>query len=138
MKKVLLIFLTIGTFILNAEVCKTKNLKHKDEVNRAQKCLERSIRGTISTVKEYQKYSSHIKRLLEEYTEKMIECKKYELKGKYRKYRECKSDLEIKSKKLRRDEEEARFLDKRYEALKEQINRLESELDLLEMDYNSW
>lgn len=141
MNKILLIFLIFGFFsvdIINAKgVCRTKNIKTNSQLNRSQQCLKRAIRNSISIAKDYQNYNNSLLKSLKRYAKKRASCQKKLRDRRYKQYKRCKRQLHKKRRILRVKEEESRFLDNRYVAFKQQIIDLESELELLELDYNN-
>ena len=137
MKKILLVFLILGTLSLNAQSCHTKNLKTNSQVHKAQMCLKRAIRKSKGIAQQYQAKLRREKKEIQKYKNKRALCRKYKIQGRYKKHRSCKAVLNRMNKKFREDEEDARFLKKQFVKFKQQIKDLKFESELLEMEYNS-
>lgn len=138
MKKILLTFIMMGTLFLNAqEVCQTRNLKTKLQFHKAQVCLKKAIRGSISIGNQYKRKLEKEKRDIQRYKNKRALCRKYQIQNRDKSFSKCKMKLNRMQKKFINDEEAARFLQKQFVEFQQQIIDLKSKLNLVEMDYNS-
>lgn len=138
MKKILLTFIIMGTLFLNAQgSCRTKNLKTNSQFHKAQVCLKKAIRGSISIANKYKQKVKKEKRDIQKYKNKRALCRKYQIQKKNKSFRKCNIQLKRMKRKFRDAEEEARFLQKQFVKFRQQIRDLKSKLYLVEMDYNS-